>query len=359
MIGRRLVIGLLWMTTVLAVPLIGDPAGSSVLTVQRVPGLVALADVWCRPDGTCLAVGETPARTGAIVVLRPTGVGPVLPVPGTRDLSGITCLRGYCLAVGRGSRGAAVVNVAPDGTPGAVWTVPDAFALHGIACPTPLTCLATGSLNLPRPPFSDAPNQVAPLFVVIHRGIPASTQWFPSGSPLFVGISCPTETRCLAAGGGGIAVLSGANQSWSATTTSVPDTNWSGSVADAISCPTATGCYATAVAWVQMSEGHVGVPGVVAVSADGVAGPVQALSDRSGNAFAISCVADGVCTLVGNDNWAMQGLVIDLRPGNPPVATIVEDSNWFGGVSCVTASSCGVTGAQAGIPQVPVFVWRT
>ena len=64
MIGRRLVIGLLCMTTVLVVPLIGLPAGASGVTVQAVPGLVALADVWCRPDGTCLGVGETPARTG-------------------------------------------------------------------------------------------------------------------------------------------------------------------------------------------------------------------------------------------------------------------------------------------------------
>ena len=250
------------------------------------------------------------------------------------------------------------MNVAPDGTPGAVWTVPDAFSLHDVACPTPLTCLATGHLNLPRPPFSDAPTPVAPLFVVIHRGIPASTQWFPSGSPVFAGISCPTETRCLAVGGG-IAVLSGASQSWTATTTSAPDTNLSGRPADAISCPSATTCYATAIAWVQMAEGHVGVPGIVEVSADGVAGPVQALTDRSGNSFAVSCVADGVCTLVGNDNWAFDGLVIDVRPGSPPVATVVENSNWFGGVSCVTASSCGITGAEAGIPQVPVFGWRS
>jgi hypothetical protein len=360
MIGRRLVVATLWMAAFLAAPGIGvTVAAAGGLTVQTVPGLTILADVWCAPDSTCLGVGTTPARTGAIVVLRPTGVGPVLPVPGSRSLSAITCQRGYCLAVGTGGRGAVVVNVAPDGTPGAVWTVPDATALHDIACATPLTCLATGSRRLPRPPFSDAPTPVAALFVVVHRGVPGPAQGHPEGSPVLAGISCPTETRCLAVGGGGIAVFSGTNRSWTATTSVVSDTNWSGRPAEDVSCPSPTGCYATAIAWVQTPEGHLGVPAIMPLSVDGVAGPIQALSNRSANAFAISCVADGVCTIVGNDNWALQGLVIDVRPASPPAATVVERSNWFGAVHCISASSCGISGAEAGIPQVPVFAWRT
>jgi hypothetical protein len=349
------------MASVLIASAIGvPPALAAEPVVQPVSGLSLLAAVWCRSDNTCLGVGETPSHSGGVVLLGPTGVGPVRPVPGTRTLSAITCLpAGNCLAVGQGSQDAVVADLAADGTPRAVRSVPGAIDLYGIACPTATTCLATGRRLVERPPYSDAPTPSAPVYTVITNGAPATAQWYPRGSPLFVGISCPTSTRCLAVGQGTIAVLTGSRGSWTATTRTVSGTNWSGRPAEAISCPSPARCFTTAIAWVAADEGHYAVPAIMPVSPDGVPGPIRALTGRSGNALDISCVADGVCTVVGNDNWAGQGLVVDVRPAGRPVPTLLANTNWLGGVSCVTASSCGISGAAAGVPQVPVFAWRS
>ena len=166
-------------------------------------------------------------------------------------------------------------------------------------------------------------------------------------------------TRCLAVGGDGIAVLTGANGSWTASVRHTRDTSFSGHQTNAISCPSPAGCYTTALAWLNVAFGtYQPIPAIMPLSPDGVPGPVQALSDRGQNLYTISCVADGVCTLVGDDNPPMQGLVIDMRPATPPVATLWPNTIRFTGVSCTTATSCGITGTQAGT-HVPVFAWRS
>lgn len=120
------------------------------------------------------------------------------------------------------------------------------------------------------------------------------------------GISCLSATRCLAVARGLIMVVTAEAGSWTATAREMEDTNWSGSVAEAIDCPSAAGCYATAVGWKPEPEGHTGVAAMMAVGADGVPGPIQMLGNQSGNAFAISCVDVGVCTVVGADNPTTQ-----------------------------------------------------
>ncbi len=293
------------------------------------------------------------------MVLRSTGVGPVRSVPGTRRLSAITCTAaGSCLAVGQGGRAAVVVDVAVDGTPRAVRSVPDAIELFDVACPTNTTCVATGRRYTTRPPNTDFPAPPGAVYTVITNGVPGTAQSYLRGSPEFSGIACPTATRCLAVAHRAIGVLTAGNEFWTSTTVWLPDTPWTGYPAGAISCPSPARCYATAVAWVQTSGGHVAVPGIMTVSPEGTPGPVQALTDRAGNARAISCVADGVCTVVGNDTWAGEGLVIDVRPGSPPVVTRWANADWFNGVSCLTATVCGIVGGEPG-RQAPVFAWRS
>jgi hypothetical protein len=99
----------------------GAPADAQQATAQVVPGMKAVGDLWCAPEGVCLGVGLTEQNVGAVVVLRAAGPpGPIRPVPGVENLSSITCRPGgSCIAVGAsgpesvaGRRGV-VVEVSP------------------------------------------------------------------------------------------------------------------------------------------------------------------------------------------------------------------------------------------------------
>ena len=146
------------------------PAAARHLTVQAVPGMRHLNDIWCAPDGFCLGVGIAPGNVGAVVVLRANGqTGPVRTVPGTQWLTAIDCpAGGSCLAVGQGGW---VVEVSRDGIPGPARGGSGASGLWHVACPTATTCLATGDLYS-YPPDS-AHSVTTPVFTVITNGQPA------------------------------------------------------------------------------------------------------------------------------------------------------------------------------------------
>ena len=187
----------------------------------------------------------------------------------------------------------------------------------------------------------------------------------PTRVPLVYGIACPTATRCLAVGGEGIAVLTGADGSWTASVRHTPGRELVvRSPDDCDLLPLAGGVLHDGRG---MGHGRVRrlspTPAIMPLSPDGVPGPVQRLNDDPQSVgyqglAGISCVADGVCTLVGRDNRGF-GIVIDVRPGSPPVVTPWPNLIWFTGVSCPTATTCGMTGASAGASRAPVFVWRS
>lgn len=324
-------------------------AGSSM--TQSIPGMRHVRDVWCMAEGSCLAVGATTERRGAVVVLNGGGAsGPLRPVPGTQSLSGITCPQGgNCVAVGQGDTGAVVVEIDPTGTPGSVRTVPTASDFHDVACPTAQTCIATGQLwqSIDSYPYSRS----IPVFVAITNGQPATAQRFPRGADRLIGISCPSATTCIAAGNGRLGVLSEVDGAWSASlrfmmTGSAYPTDW-------ISCPSSTICYATAVS--QSGAGYASRPALMSIGPDGTAGPVQVLSRRSGNLYAISCSGVATCTVVGQDTSTSQGLVIDVRGASSTAAPVWSGSNYLTGVSCTTGSTCAVVGNT---PTNAVYGWH-
>ncbi|HEV3401130.1 MAG TPA: hypothetical protein VG078_04850 [Acidimicrobiales bacterium] len=317
------------------------PAAAQQPSAQAVPGMRYLTDVWCGPDGTCLGVGFTPDNVGAVVVLRAVGPsGPVRPVPGTGELNQIDCAPGgSCVAVGvAGGRGA-VVEVSRDGSPGPVRAVPASTNLWDVTCPTATTCIATGSLSVPIPTFPYLSD--TPLFVVIDNGQPAPAQEFPRGTRRAIGIDCPTATTCLAVGSTGFVVLTNINGTWTVSLRRHESAPGAYPTYE-ISCPTSTTCYATAAGFA-----------IMAVSADGVAGPVQVLS--SGTAEDISCPFGRTCTVVGQNNFTSQGLVVDVFRGTVAASTTYANSNWFSGVSCIGVASCGVVGTM---PTYAVFAWH-
>ncbi len=324
------------------------PAAAQASTPQVVPGMRYLADVWCGADGACLGVGYTPEDVGAVVVLRANGPsGPVRPVSGTFELHQIDCAPGgSCIAVGKGADGrGVVVEVSPDGTPAAVRPVVGATELLDVACPTATTCVATGHLSQT---VSWFPYLVHwPVFTVVSDGQPTPARDLPRGTHRAIGIDCPSATRCLAVASTGFVVLTDADGAWAASLRRFSSTPGAGYPGEEISCPSSTRCYATA-------EG-VASPAIMAVSAEGVAGPVQILANFSGLLFDIHCLSVRTCTVVGQTNSPAAGLIIDVVRGMPMLPTTWGNVNWFTGVSCVAHQSCGIVGYTAG---AAFFVWH-
>jgi hypothetical protein len=332
------------------------PAAAGEGGTRDVSGMRALLDIWCMADGSCLGVGYTPQNVGAVVTLRAEGPsGPVREVPGTVKLSGIACHQGgSCIAVGQGQRSGMVVDVSLDGTPGPVRPVAGATDLYEVACPTATTCLATGSVLNRQYPLYLNPTTL-PVFTVIRSGKLAAAQRFPRGARRMIGIACPTATTCLATGNDAVAVLSDAGGTWSARVNVVSGSLATGYPTDAINCLSATACYATAAGFILADDGYVGVPAVVSVSLTGTVGRVQLLGHESGVAADISCASGRTCTVVGQDNLAIEGLVIDFYRGIPAPAVRWADANFFGAASCLAPGTCGIVGSS---PGGAVFAWH-
>ena len=210
--------------------------------------------------------------------------------------------------------------------------------------------MATGErlVLLPGYPYSTS----IPVYTVITNGEPGPVQRYPRGVTAMWDIGCPTATRCLAVADGITAVLTGAGSSW-AVTALVP-----GDVGDKISCPSSTRCYTTSYQFRPVAGGSFrSVPAMVALTADGVASQPQPLTDRPGIVYGISCVAEGVCTLVGRDYGFERALVIDVGPGQPPVVTLGASETTYQEVSCISATACGIVGTAGG-PPIGVFSWK-
>lgn len=316
--------------------------------MQPIDGMRFVRDVWCSADGRCLAVGATVHGEGAVVVLEPVGGdGAVRPVPGTRSLSGVTCADvTTCTAVGAGDTGAVVVEIDAAGIPGPTKTVSTATNLYDVACPTSVTCIATGNHSQPMdsyPYFTSTP-----VFVVVTGGEPEPAQRAPRGAERLIGIACPDTTTCLAAGNGRVAVLSSAGGTWSARLTSASDTR--AYPTEAISCPSSSICHVTAVT-------HAGTrtrPAIMPVTSDGTLGPAQTLSRRSAALYAISCAGEGACVVAGQDTGTSQGVTIAVRDGRPTGSTLWPGANYLTGVHCNAGDACVVVGNT---PTTAVFGW--
>jgi hypothetical protein len=113
-----------------------------------------------------------------------------------------------------------------------------------------------------------------------------------------VGIDCPTATRCLVSGANGFGVLTNVGGAWLGDFQQF----WSptGSPDGEVSCGLPTTCHAIARGFVYTGgTGYYAVPAMIPVTPEGVAGPVQLLTDRQGSSNGISCVFGRNCTVVG------------------------------------------------------------
>lgn len=333
---------------VLLITIIGlRPADAATLPAQEVPGMRALLDLSCRPDGTCLAVGYTYENVGAVVLLRAGGPsGPVRTVPGTVSLSAIACpLGGTCIAVGRSSGGGIAVEVGPDATPGPARPAPGTEKLLAVACPTESTCIAIGRrVDNPQDPAHF--HMRSSRFTIISNGQPAASQRFARSAGLEAnGIACPTATTCLAVGYSGVFMLTDTGAGWTVTANYFSGSLTTGYPTGPISCASRTLCTAAAHGSLPAGNGGFrGVPAIMTVSVNGTRGPVEIIDQESGMVLDISCVSGRTCTAVGQDSRRGQGLLVDVFRGIPAAPVRVENASSLNGVSCVGVATCGIAG---------------
>ena len=355
---RGRVVGLVCCLTAAMVQAVGVlPARAQATAARTVPATRSLSDIWCRPDGSCLAVGATTRGTGAVVVVGSSGaMGPVRLVPGSTWLYSIDCVpSGACIALGGIGPADEYVQIAADGTPGTVGSVPGVDALYDVACPTASTCLATGTVTekVEGYPYY----KTWSLFVVFENGQPTVVERFPLDyDRTVVGIDCPTPTTCIAVDGE-VVVLTNVGGTWSASLTWTPAPDYSGHATDNISCPTSRQCWATAAAYVQTRSGLINVPGIAPVSAAGIVGPVRVLIPRSGHSNGISCApGTSTCTVGGGLQWTASGaFTVETTRGSPSAPTYWANALRFGGVDCLTVTSCGLVGDNQ---WNGVFAWK-
>ncbi len=272
------------------------PAEHGVPGALRVaPGTQGLGGVAC--GGTvCEALAGTSTDVGG-AVLQITHGRPGTPRPspvgdfagdGEAGLgSGIACSSPVpCVAVG--SYG--VVSVTK-GQPGPVRNAPGAQALDSIACPSYKDCVAIGNEH----------NTEEGGLVTVANGRPESLRTIPTHEPLN-GIACTSPGACVAVGSGIVVPITNGIPGAALL---VPGSH---SYLEAVACPSATDCVAVGSnASGQYSSGN---RGIVLPITQGKLGAPEVVPGTSG-LNAVACPTTTTCEAVGKS--ANEGAVVSIR----------------------------------------------
>jgi hypothetical protein len=333
-----------------------------------------LDSVSCPTAGFCMAVGVSldASDSGAVPVAEtfngrawtrryPTTVGP------TTLLDGVSCVNAIsCTAVGvspvTGGKGHPVA----EHWDGKTWRVEATAApVHGgmfqsVSCPSASTCLATGLAYT-------AAGGGQGLASLAERWRSGGAGWTitdtpePTGGSLLDAVSCPSTSRCVAAGSAGFT-----------TTTKLHDlidvwdgTHWTQSNAASpknlagltgVSCATTASCVATGDT--QRSDAAKPDPSslVYAGSTWTVrAVPRPAGSTRPSSLDGVTCLSADSCTAVGFATFGSadtEAAVVEHWDGHAWASRTVSGSKTgissLAGVSCASASRCFAVGSTAG-----------
>jgi hypothetical protein len=317
------------------------------------PVQAGLAGVTCFSAPVCVAVGF---GSGRPLIERWNGSAwSSDSAPGTGDLSAVACASAaQCFAVGETTGGVGLIE-RWDATAWTVMAHPNAGVANGIlnavACASATTCFAVGAYR-----SSNAGGNVT----LIEHG--PGTSWAITPSPngpgsvdsqLF-GVACATATSCFAVGSQRAQGHPTRNlvehyngKTWAVV--SVPHPGSSGGDLTAVSCPSATSCFAA---------GRVfgGVNKTLVMHWNGTNWSVQTTPNKSTDGdnelHGISCGSPTSCVAVGvwlpgsletastlTERWNGSTWTIVPSPNSP-----AGDWNVLSGVSCPSATSCYTVG---------------
>jgi hypothetical protein len=333
----------------------------------------SFASLACTSGTSCVAVGNyltnaSPQRPAAAGWNGTKWALQGAKGSGTRSLlSGISCpAPTTCLAVGSRSSTTAMLPLAEvwNGTSWATQTVPNPSGstntqLRSISCPSTTSCVAVGT-------FSDSTTGHTLALIETWNG----TSWTLIKPPepigvtyaILTGVSCPSASLCLAAGG--YSTSAGAFSPTQLLALRWDGTNWtlqtaatpSGATASTftgVSCPSATDC--EVVGGYTTSATSTFPTTTLAELWNGTTWTIQTSPNPSSGGFtAGSCAGVGACTAVGTsffaENW--DGLTWTTQS----LAAPPTQSAQLNGVSCATTTTCTIVGTyQRNFWVAPIF----
>jgi hypothetical protein len=272
--------------------------------------LVALLTGVLAPVATSVPV----SASARLVASSPSMWQVRLESTGSTTFSDVSCPTSrICIAVGGGATGRAMVYRTANG--GASWSrqiVPDDTpGLIAVSCPSPSRCTAAGN----------GPYQ--PVFVTTTNGGATWSTLIATGLyPYYVyGLDCPSLTTCYAALQGGLAISVDGGTSWT-------QLSWSNSLSVLdLSCPSTRTCFVIAVNAVN------GAPSTSLVlqryrDAGSSIATVKSLVTSGASAASISCPSSTSCmavgaagdrstvlsTTTGGTSWAVHQLPANVGP---------------------------------------------
>jgi hypothetical protein len=317
----------------------------STITPPSGAGVTAssLNSVSCTSVGSCIAVGDD-VNSGAhhpIVAIETsntwTSASELTGLPSGASggsLSGVSCVNGYCAAVGSATVSGSPVPITystTTGTFGSASLVPlpagaQAGTLAAVGCTTPGNCVGVGS-------YVDAGGQTQGMVSVESAGTwgQGSAVVLPTGADatqhaVLNSVACPSSGHCTAVGsyfngaGQTAAILEIQNgTSWGQAALLTLPTGATGSTLDSISCSNATNCTATGSV-LAGTVAPLGANESAGSWAAGTALPTPSGATASGSLTAITaavgCTAAQTCDAVGTypDAAGLGAMALDSHP---------------------------------------------
>ena len=314
------------------------------------PSSSPLFGVSCSSTSDCVAVGYTYGSSGNSVATYTTNGGSTWSTstgtPADASLTSVSCLSGTstCVAVG----GAIYLEdyfvevssgdydfvgdvLATSSNGGETWSgdtnspTNDRNGLSGVSCATASACVAVG------------PQSVIDTEDGAH--------WVSDVAPLSMaqGVSCPSATVCYVTEGSGlIEKTENGGASWSSIETPYTELG-------AIDCPTVSTCVALGYVYVYNGGSNPSDPAAISTTNGGSTWVLDASYGGTNGRFfdAVSCPSASSCVLVGSvdaDYGPSSPIIFDGSPGStwsvPTIPTLTATG--FTGVSCPSTSTCYV-----------------
>ncbi len=323
--------------------LLGTVNGGQTWAQRPLPqGLGELAGISCVSTAQCEAVGSHPA--GVFVGTSDSGSKWKVQLKTVPEVDGaytdIACTSSkQCVAVGGIDTGpvSGIGAVAHSTDGGATWatkSIPAAFVLSGVSCPSATVCVAVGFASN---------EESAVLLKTVNAARTWTQQALPSGVGRLTDVACGSTTHCTAvgdsSGGGPVIVATGDGKKWKIEP--LPAALSAQSFLLAITCPTSTVC--------EAAGGVFGGAGVLIVTRNaGAKWAIQKVPASAGQLNGIACASAQKCDAVGLTPSQTAAVAVHTSDGGSHWTSqrLPAGVGSLTSVSCPSATTCYAAGAS-------------
>lgn len=311
---------------------VATKSGRAVIRLVTRMLLVTAATVVLLTAGTI-----SPAR--ATSTTEPQVVSPNTTLYAVACSTPTTCFAVGSIQSGPGIQGGPAIVPITNGVAGPAQRIAGVSMFTDIVCPSTTTCVAYGAYQEP----GDRSNPNLPVMVVITNGVIGTPQPTPGGF-MFTDVACGSASSCL-----GLAIISDASGVHAAV---VPITNGVAGPAAAIpetvesvsdvACATSTVCYVVGQSFPDPDDFFGAQTGMLFPVVNGVPGPAQVVPGTS-NLFSVACASATTCYAVGlNDSF--QPVLVPIVNGVVGAPQVVSGADVLTGIACLSATTCEAVG---------------